>query len=192
MAKAAKTSTDPPTPTPTPTPTPYAWLMKSEPDVYGFADLLAEPEQTTPWDGVRNYQARNFMRDVMQVGDPVLFYHSNCRPPGIAGLAKVASEAYADPTQFDPDDPHFDPKATQDNPRWFLVDVQAVRELNFVSLETLKDEPRLTDLPLVRRGNRLSVMPVTKEQFEVVLELAGATNLDATNLDATNPDATNP
>jgi predicted RNA-binding protein with PUA-like domain len=158
------------------TPKPYAWLMKSEPDVYGFADLLAEPEQTTLWDGVRNYQARNFMRDAMQVGDPVLFYHSNCRPPGVAGLAKVASEAYADPTQFDPDDAHFDPKASEDNPRWFLVDVKAVRELNFVPLETLKNEPRLAELPLVKRGNRLSVMPVTKEQFEVVLELAGDTN----------------
>ncbi|MEM6428020.1 MAG: EVE domain-containing protein [Deinococcota bacterium] len=153
---------------------PYAWLLKTEPDVYSFDDMLAEPKQTTPWDGVRNYQARNFMRDSMQVDDPVLIYHSNCKPPGIVGLARVASEAYPDATQFEEDGKYFDPKASPDKPRWILVDVQAVRKFSvYVPLNTLKEDARLAEMPLVKRGNRLSVIPISKAQFEVVVELAG-------------------
>jgi predicted RNA-binding protein with PUA-like domain len=147
------------------------WLMKSEPDVYGYDDL--ERDGRTPWDGIRNYQARNFMRDEMRVGDRVLFYHSNTQPPGVVGLAEVVSEPYPDPTQFDPDSGYHDPKATREQPRWVLVDVAPVRRLpRLVTLAEMKDDPALAELPLVRRGNRLSVMPVGDAEAERILALA--------------------
>lgn len=148
-----------------------AWLMKSEPDVYGYDDL--EREGRTAWDGIRNYQARNFMRDSMQVGDLVLFYHSNVPDPGVVGLARVVSTPYPDPTQFDPDSRYHDAASTHDAPRWILVDVAPVRRLErTVTLSEMKSDPTLVDLPLVRRGNRLSIMPVTAEQAAHVLALA--------------------
>ncbi len=150
------------------------WLMKSEPDTFSFQDLLNSPKQTTLWDGVRNYQARNFMRDEMQVGDGILFYHSNAKPPGVAGIAEVASEAYDDPTQFDSTDSHYDPKSPVDAPRWQLVDIRGIEELpTFVTLTELKSEPALADMALVQRGNRLSVMPVKANEWGRVLELGG-------------------
>lgn len=149
------------------------WLMKSEPDVYSIDDLAAEPDRTACWDGVRNYQARNFMRDEMSVGDGVLFYHSNASPPGVVGTAVVAREAYPDHTQFDPQDPHYDPKATQDAPRWFMVDIRFERRFpRLVPLAELKATPGLEDLPLVRKGSRLSVMPVSADEWRLILELA--------------------
>lgn len=149
------------------------WLVKSEPDAYGFDDL--ERDGRTMWDGVRNYQARNFMRDEMRPGDPVLFYHSGARPPGVAGVAEVASEAYPDPTQFDPDSRYFDPKATRERPRWYLVDLAPVRRLpRLVALDEIKADPSLRDIRLVQRGNRLSVMPMEREAFERIVALAEA------------------
>ena len=150
------------------------WLMKSEPTVYSFDDLWKAKKRTTFWDGVRNYKARNFMRDEMRVGDGVLVYHSNCNPPGVAGMAEVASEAYPDPTQFDPDDAHHDPKSTTENPRWVVVDVRAVERLTrFVSLEALRSDPALADMVVLRRGNRLSITPVTPAEWGVIRALAG-------------------
>jgi predicted RNA-binding protein with PUA-like domain len=149
-----------------------AWLVKSEPDAYSYEDL--ERDGRTMWDGVRNYQARNYMRDEMQVGDAVLFYHSNVAEPAVVGVARVASEAYPDPTQFDPHDPHFDPKASEDAPRWVLVDLEPMRRLpETVPLVRLKEDPKVEGLALVRRGNRLSVMPVDDAHFRHVLRLGG-------------------
>jgi predicted RNA-binding protein with PUA-like domain len=146
------------------------WLMKSEPDTFSLDDLEGVTQE--PWDGVRNYQARNFMRDGMRVGDKVFFYHSNCKVPGIVGIAKVASEPYPDPTQFDPKDGHFDPKSSRDNPRWILVDVAFVRRLKrTIALSELKDDPALEGMPLVRKGNRLSVMPVEAAHWKHILGL---------------------
>jgi predicted RNA-binding protein with PUA-like domain len=153
-----------------------AWLVKSEPDTFGFDDLWRAPKRTTPWEGVRNYQARNYMRDEMRVGDVVLFYHSNASPPGVAGLAEVASDAYADPSQFDPESPYHDPKSTPAAPRWMLVDVRAVAALpRLVALEELRADPLLAelDLPLLRRGSRLSVMPMPLEAVDRIRLLAG-------------------
>ncbi|MCI0655338.1 MAG: EVE domain-containing protein [Methylococcaceae bacterium] len=148
------------------------WLMKSEPGEFGIDDLERMPDQTHHWDGVRNYQARNMMRDDMKIGDRVFFYHSNCAEPGIAGVMEVCREAYPDFTAFDPDDPHFDPKSTPDNPRWFMVDVRFVRKLKRVlSLKELKESPQLQDWALVRRGNRLSVLPVGADHWHFVLSL---------------------
>jgi predicted RNA-binding protein with PUA-like domain len=148
------------------------WLMKSEPDAFGIDDLKNQKNQTEHWDGVRNYQARNFMRDQMKKGDQIFFYHSNCKQPGIVGIAKVAKEAYPDHTAFDPEAKYYDPKSDPDNPRWFMVDVKFVRKLKrTITLEELKQMPDLEDFPLVRRGNRLSIMPVTKEQWEIILGL---------------------
>ena len=150
------------------------WLMKSEPDVYSFTDLMKDKQQTTLWDGVRNYQARNFMRDQMKVGDGVLFYHSNAKPPGVAGLAEVASESYPDPTQFDPADSHFDPKSKPEDPRWVVVDVKGVQELpRMVPLDELKADPKLADMAVVQRGSRLSIQPVTAAEWARVKKLGG-------------------
>ncbi|MGN6383137.1 MAG: EVE domain-containing protein [Dyella sp.] len=146
------------------------WLMKSEPDTFSIDDLKARGSE--PWDGVRNYQARNFMRDGMRVGDGVFFYHSNCAEPGIVGLAKVASEAYPDPSQFDPKSDYFDPGASRDNPRWMLVDVAFVRKLKrTITLKELQALPSLAEMALVRKGNRLSVMPVTAAEWKTILGL---------------------
>ena len=150
------------------------WLIKSEPDVFGIDDLQAQGAAGTPWDGVRNYQARNMLRDAMRVGDGVLYYHSNCEPPAIVGLAEVASAAYPDPTAFDPESDHYDPKSNPESPRWYLVDLRYVRHLRrHIPLAELKvyAEGPLADLALVRRGNRLSVMPVTEAQWAFILGL---------------------
>ena len=144
------------------------WLMKSEPDECSIDDLLAAPGRTVPWTGVRNYQARNFMRDSMQPGDGVLFYHSSCARPGIAGIARVASRAYADATQFDRASGYFDPAATPAQPRWVHVDVQAVRKIELIDLATLRGRPGLADLAILRRGNRLSITPVTAAQWTLI------------------------
>ena len=146
--------------------------MKSEPDEFSIDDLKASPKQTNMWDGVRNYQARNMIRDEMKKGDKVFFYHSNCAEPGIVGIAKVAREGYPDPTAFDPEDKHYDAKSDPDNPRWFLVDVKYVRKTKrTISLQELKLHPELEELALVRRGNRLSVMPVSDEHWDFILSL---------------------
>lgn len=143
--------------------------MKSEPDVFSFEDLKSRPGQTEPWDGVRNYQARNFMRDEMQVGDRILFYHSNAKPPGVAGIAEVASASYPDPTAFDPKSKYFDPKSDSEKPRWMLVDVKYQSDLkHLVSLQEMKAMPELEAMRVLQRGCRLSITPVTKREFDVI------------------------
>ncbi len=150
------------------------WLIKSEPDVFSFDDLWKAKGKTTPWDGVRNFQARNFMRDEMRVGDGILYYHSSCKAPGIAGIARVASAAYPDPTQFDSRDAHFDAKSEKQDPRWYVVDVRAVEKFaQFVPLERLRGEVRLGDMLILRRGNRLSITPVTAGEWGLVRGLGG-------------------
>ena len=148
------------------------WLMKSEPDTFSIDDL--ERVRTEPWNGVRNYQARNYMRDGMKVGDGVLFYHSNTAVPGIAGLATIASEAYPDPTQFDPKSDYHDPKSTREDPRWLLVDVAFERQLKrVITLDEIKARADALgeDFALIRRGNRLSVLPVTAAQWKLLLAM---------------------
>ena len=144
--------------------------MKSEPDAYSIDDL--QRDGTEPWDGIRNYQARNMLRDEMKIGDDVLFYHSSCKVPAVAGIAKVASAAYPDPTQFDRKSRYYDEKSTEENPRWFLVDIAFVRKLNrAVTLKELKEHPALADFRLNQRGNRLSIMPVEKKHWKKILSL---------------------
>lgn len=146
------------------------WLFKSEPNAFSIDDLVAMPNKTEHWDGVRNYQARNMLRDQIKKGDKVFFYHSNCKVPGIIGTAKVVREGYPDFTQFDPEDGHYDPKSQEDNPRWFMVDIKFCKKFkSVISLDSLKQNPALSDMALVRKGNRLSVMPVTDAQWEAVL-----------------------
>ena len=147
------------------------WLMKSEPHVYPWKQLVEDGE--THWDGVRNYQARNIMRDDMKIGDFVLFYHSNCKPPHVAGIARVCREAYPDFTALDPESKYFDSKSSPDNPRWMMVDIEAVQEMEMVSLVDIKANPALDDMPLVQRGQRLSVQPVSKEQYEEICRMGG-------------------
>ena len=146
------------------------WLMKSEPDECSIDDALAAPRQTVPWTGVRNYQARNFMRDGMQVGDGVLFYHSSCSEPGIAGLAEVASTAHPDPTQFDRKSPYFDAASSRDAPRWLLVDIRARNKTRLIPIAELRAHPELADMVVLRRGNRLSITPVSARQWEFITE----------------------
>ena len=153
------------------------WLMKSEPDEVSFADVLNAPGKTVAWFGVRNYQARNFMRDQMQVGDGVLFYHSSCAVPGVAGVARVASGAYPDASQFDSSSHYFDPKATREQPRWISVDVTAVAEGRYLPLSDMRGVPELEDMVLLQKGSRLSISPVTKGQWDKVLELMGVSAL---------------
>lgn len=148
------------------------WLMKSEPDEVSIDDALAAPAQTVAWFGVRNYQARNYMRDVMQVGDGVLFYHSSCAEPGIAGIARIASRAYPDPTQFDQGSQYFDPKATQDAPRWQQVDVQALHKTRLIGLAELRSIPELSDMLILKRGNRLSITPLSANEWHAIARLA--------------------
>jgi predicted RNA-binding protein with PUA-like domain len=145
------------------------WLMKSEPDVFGIDDLVRAPRRTSPWEGVRNYQARNFMRDDMRVGDGVLFYHSSCPEPGIAGIAEVASAAYPDASQFDPKSPYHDPKSKRDDPRWMLVDVKLVRKTRLMPLEEMRAVSALAGMVTLRRGNRLSITPVTAAEWKAVI-----------------------
>lgn len=150
------------------------WLMKSEPDEVSVDDALAAPKSTVPWTGVRNYQARNFMRDGMRVGDGVLFYHSSCAEPGIVGVARVASTAYPDPTQFDPKSPYFDPASKREEPRWLLVDVQVLRKTRNLTLPELRADPELQDMVVLRKGNRLSITPVEARHWKRVLKLLDA------------------
>lgn len=147
------------------------WLMKSEPKECSIDDALAAPRATVPWTGVRNYQARNFMRDAMRVGDGVLFYHSSCAQPGIAGLAKVASTTRPDPTQFDPQSPYVDPRSSADQPRWLLLDVTALKKTRLLGLPELRADPALADLQILQRGNRLSITPVSEAHWRRILTL---------------------
>jgi len=146
--------------------------MKSEPGEVSIDDLAKRPQQTVAWFGVRNYQARNFMRDQMKTGDSVFFYHSGCAEPGIAGIARVASTAYPDVSQFDRRGKYFDPKATRENPRWFNVDVQLVKKTRLVSLQELRTHAQLSDMIILQRGNRLSITPVTAAEWKFIVKLA--------------------
>ena len=149
------------------------WLMKSEPHAYSIQDLAAEKTKTTHWDGVRNYQARNFMRDQMKKGDLVLFYHSNANPPAVAGVARVVRESYPDHTCWDPNDKHYDPKSSAENPRWFMVDIKLVEVFaEPISLETLRGIRQLEKMELLRKGSRLSVQPVRKSEFEAIVQFS--------------------
>ena len=150
------------------------WLMKSEPAEVSVDDALAAPQSTVPWTGVRNYQARNFMRDAMRVGDGVLFYHSSCAEPGIVGIARVASTAYPDPTQFDPKSPYHDPASKREEPRWLLVDVQVQKKTRNLTLPELRADPELQDLVVLRKGNRLSITPVEARHWKRILKLLDA------------------
>ena len=148
------------------------WVMKSEPDTFGIDDLRGRPKKTEHWDGVRNYQARNMMRDDIKKGDLVFFYHSSCEVPGIVGIAKIVREAYPDPSAFDPDSKYYDPRSKPDNPAWLMVDVQFVRKFKrTISLTELKDRAELADFRLLQRGNRLSIMPATEAEWKTVLGL---------------------
>ena len=149
------------------------WLMKSEPEECSVDDALAAPKATVPWVGVRNYQARNFMRDGMRVGDGVLFYHSSCAEPGIVGIAQVASTPYPDPTQFDPKSPYYDAKSKPKEPRWLLVDVQVLRKTRNLALPELRADKALADLVVLRKGNRLSITPVEPKHWRVILKRLG-------------------
>jgi predicted RNA-binding protein with PUA-like domain len=149
------------------------WLMKSEPAEVSIDDFARAPKQTLPWTGVRNYQARNFMRDQMAVGDGVLFYHSSCAQPGVAGLAKVAGPAVPDATQFDPHSPYFDAKSTAQAPRWLQLDVSLLRKTRLLSLTEMRATPALGTMQVLRRGNRLSITPVSPAEWQAVLALLG-------------------
>lgn len=152
------------------------WLMKSEPHVYPWEQLVKDG--STHWDGVRNYQARNIMRDSMDVGDLVLFYHSNCKPPHVAGIARVCKQAYPDHTAQDPNSKYFDPKANSDNPRWMMVDIEPLKVLDTVSLPELRSNGDLDGMPLLQRGQRLSVQPVSEEHFQIICSMGGIDSLE--------------
>ena len=148
------------------------WLLKTEPDCFGLAHLKAKPKRTEHWDGVRNYQARNFMRDGMRKGDLAFLYHSSCPEPGIAGIVKITRAAYPDHTAWDPENEHFDPKSSPANPIWYMVDVKLEREFkHLLPLTVIKANPALKDMLLVQRGSRLSVMPVTKKEWNTILKM---------------------
>lgn len=146
------------------------WLFKTEPDAFSIDDLAAMPNQTEHWDGIRNYQARNFLRDNVKSGDQVFIYHSSCKNVGIVGLAEVVKEGYADHTQFDPDSNYYDPKSSPDNPRWIMVDIQFKQKFSqILPLKVIKDMPEITEIGLVKKGHRLSIMPVQQAEFEYLL-----------------------
>ena len=150
------------------------WLFKSEPDCFSYADLVATTDRTTGWDGVRNFQARNFLRDSIRVGDGVLFYHSNADPPAIAGVCEVVREGHPDPTAFEPEAEHFDPKSVPSDPTWFQVSIRAVKPIDPpLGLPTLRTFPSLSAMELLRRGSRLSIQPVTAAEWTAVMQLAG-------------------
>ena len=148
---------------------PNYWLMKSEPEEVSVDDALAAPKSTVPWTGVRNYQARNYMRDQMRIGDGVLFYHSSCAEPGIVGIAQVVSTPYPDPTQFDPKSPYYDPKSKREDPRWTLVDVQVVKKIPNLTLTEMRERPELADMLVLKKGNRLSITPVDKRHWAAIV-----------------------
>ena len=150
------------------------WLMKSEPDEFSIDDLARSPRRTTSWFGVRNYQARNYMRDGMKVGDLALFYHSSCADPGVAGIVRVSAPAHPDATQFDPKSDYFDPKSTRETPRWLNVDVTLVEKTRLVPLAELRAAKGLDEMVILKRGNRLSITPVTEGEWKTVAQLAGA------------------
>ena len=147
------------------------WLMKSEPDEFSIDDLASAPSKSTPWFGVRNYQSRNYMRDAMRIGDGVLFYHSSCEVPGIYGLAQVSSAPHSDETQFQKKSPYYDPKSVKDKPRWMLVDVKFVRKTRPLSLDELRTYPELAGMIVLKRGNRLSITPVTAAEWKFITDL---------------------
>ncbi|MGF1680853.1 EVE domain-containing protein [Photobacterium minamisatsumaniensis] len=147
------------------------WLFKTEPDTFSIDTL--KQQKVSCWEGVRNYQARNMMRDDIKLGDEVFVYHSSCKDVGVVGIAKVVKEAYPDHFQFDPEGPYFDPKSAPDNPRWIMVDIEYQRHLRLVPLKRIKANPLLEAMPLVKRGNRLSIMPVTAEQWQEILQMTG-------------------
>lgn len=147
------------------------WLVKSEPNAYSIDDLVKDKK--THWDGVRNYQARNFMRDDMKKGDLVLFYHSNAEPTAVVGVCEIVKEGYPDFTAFDPEAKHFDPKSKEDNPTWMMVDIKLIKKFKRpVTLKEIKEHPKLQNMRLVQRGNRLSVMPIEKKEFDLILKLS--------------------
>ena len=148
------------------------WLMKNEPEECSIDHALAAPQQTVPWDGVRNYQARNFMRDDMQAGDGVLYWHSSCAEPGIYGIARIAGNLRTDESQFDPASPYYDPKSSRDKPRWLLLDVQALRKIAPIGVAALRQYPELADMRVLQKGNRLSITPVDAEHWRFILALA--------------------
>ncbi|MFT7127817.1 MAG: putative RNA-binding protein with PUA-like domain [Pseudoalteromonas tetraodonis] len=148
------------------------WLMKSEPDAFGIDDLIAKPNQTEHWDGVRNYQARNMMRDDMKLGDQVFFYHSSCKEIGVVGVMEVACESYPDHTGFDSSSKYYDSKSSEDKPRWFMIDVKFVRKFSrTITLAQIKANPLLEDMRLIKKGNRLSINPVTKDEWKAILDM---------------------
>jgi predicted RNA-binding protein with PUA-like domain len=147
------------------------WLMKSEPDEVSVDDAIAAPKSTVAWTGVRNYQARNYMRDHMRVGDGVLFYHSSCAEPGVVGIGKVASTPYPDPTQFEKKSKYYDPKSTRETPRWMLVDVKVERKTRTLSIAEMREVPELKDMVVLRKGNRLSITPVAAGEWRRILKL---------------------
>ena len=148
------------------------WLVKSEPGEFSIDDLEQRPNKTEHWDGVRNYQARNFMRDDMKIGDPIFFYHSNCEDVGIVGIAEVVKEGYPDFTAWDKNDKHYDPKTDPDNPRWIMVDIKFVRKFfKTISLKALKENLALKDMRLIQRGNRLSVLPLEEKEWDAILKM---------------------
>ena len=148
------------------------WLVKSEPEVFSLNDLKKSKNQTTFWDGVRNYQARNFLKNEMKLGDSVLFYHSNTEPPGVVGVCEVVKEGYADHTQFDPEDKHYFPSSDPKNPIWYMIDIKFIKEFKKpVTLSDIKANQKLKKMKLVKRGNRLSVMPVAKEEFDEIVKM---------------------
>lgn len=149
------------------------WLFKSEPSCFSFADLQAAPDRTTGWDGVRNFQARNFLRDQVRLGDQVLFYHSSTEPPAIAGVAEVVQEAHPDPTAFDPKEDHYDPKSDRANPTWVQVSIRVVRAIDPpLTLSELRAVPALAGMELLRKGSRLSIQPVSADEWDTVMKLA--------------------
>jgi predicted RNA-binding protein with PUA-like domain len=150
------------------------WLMKSEPDAYSIDHLRSQKRRTDHWDGIRNYQARNFMRDQMKTGDLAFFYHSNCSEPAVVGIMEIVSAAYPDHTAFDPNEKHFDAKSDPDNPRWLMVDVKFKKKLKMpITLQAIKAEKKLADMRLVQRGNRLSILPVTPGEWRHILKMVG-------------------
>lgn len=148
------------------------WLMKSEPETFSIDDLAKKPKQTEPWDGVRNYQVRNWLRDEIKVGDLAFFYHSSCDTPGIAGIIEIVKNGYPDSTAFDPNSKYYDPKSTKENPRWYRVDVHLIEKFpHIISLTELREHPLLQKMRLLQKGSRLSITPITKVEWEIILQM---------------------